>query len=157
MQSTYPKRSNLNAIATCSVNRTLILNGRWQLWPVTLRRVAALKLRPVVAIDRDIFFGEVAGQHAVAAFAQAKRDLERDLGLLHRSGNRGLIIAWIARALVGNADAAEPNRQLVAVGGLTSLANGHHHPAPVGVLAGDRGLDQRGIGDRQRDAARRFF
>jgi|SRR5580698_9061797 hypothetical protein len=40
--------------------------------------------RPVVAVDRDIFLGEVAGQNAVAAFAEAECDLDLDLRLLHR-------------------------------------------------------------------------
>ena len=54
-----------------------------------------------------------------------------------------------------DADAAEPDRQLVAVGGLAGLADRHHDAAPIGVLAGDRGLHQRRIGDRHRDPARR--
>ena len=47
---------------------------------------------------------------------------------------------------------AEPDRQPVAVGRLAGLADGHDDAAPIGVLAGDRRLDQRRIGDRQRDA-----
>ena len=35
--------------------------------------------RAVIAIDRDIFFGEVAGQHAVATLAEAERHLDLDL------------------------------------------------------------------------------
>ena len=113
--------------------------------------------RAVVAVDRDVFLGEVAGEHAVAAFAEPERDFQRDLRLLHRRGHRRLVIGRIARALVRDADAAEPDRQPVAVGRLAGLADRHHHAAPIGVLAGDRGLHQRRIGDRQRDAARRFF
>jgi hypothetical protein len=48
-------------------------------------------------------------------------------------------------------------RQPVAVGGLAGLADRHDDAAPIGVLAGDRGLHQRRIGDRHRDAARRSF
>ena len=44
-------------------------------------------LRPVIAVDRDIFLGEVAGQHAVAALAEAETDLDLNLRVLHRVGN----------------------------------------------------------------------
>src|SRR2546423_6770809 len=37
----------------------------------------------VVAIDRDILLHQVASQHPVAPLAEPKRDLERDLWLLH--------------------------------------------------------------------------
>ena len=47
--------------------------------------------------------------------------------------------------------------ELVAVGGLAGLADRHHHAAPIGVLAGDRGLHQRRIRDRQRDFSRGFL
>src|SRR5690606_39330038 len=49
--------------------------------------------------------------------------------------------------------AAEADREPVAVGRLPGLADGHHHATPVGVLAGDRGLDQRRVGDREADTA----
>src|SRR5271168_4704146 len=41
--------------------------------------------RPVVAVDGDIFLGEIAGQNAVTALAEAERDLDLDLRLLHRA------------------------------------------------------------------------
>ena len=71
-----------------------------------------------------------------------------DLRLLHVGRDRRLVIGRIARALVRDADAAEPDRQPVAVGRLAGLADRHHDAAPIGVLAGDRRLDQRRIGDR---------
>src|ERR1700745_1642739 len=61
-------------------------------------RSACRRSRPVVAVDRDIFLGEVAGQHAVLALAQAQRHLDLDLWLLHRLGNLGLVVGRIARA-----------------------------------------------------------
>src|SRR6202007_286366 len=64
-------------------------------------------LRPVVAVDRDIFLGEVAGQHAVAALAQPERDLDLDLRRLHRLRHFRLVVGGIARALIGDADAVE--------------------------------------------------
>ena len=45
---------------------------------------------------------------------------------------------------------------LVAVGGFASLADGHDHTAPIRVLAGDRRLHQRRVGDGKRDPARGF-
>ena len=40
---------------------------------------------------------------------------------------------------------------------LAGLADRHDDAAPIGVLAGDRGLHQRRIGDRHRDSPRRFL
>src|SRR5580658_6605388 len=102
-------------------------------------------LAAVIAVDRDILFGEIAGQHAVAAFAEAERDFERDLGLLHRRRDGSLVIGRIARAIMRDADAVEPDRQPIAVGRLAGLADRHHHATPIGVLARNRGLDQRRI------------
>src|SRR5437660_11953395 len=84
----------------------------------------------VVAIDRDVFLREVASQHPVAPLAEPERDLERDLLLLHRRGDLRLIIGAVARALVGDANAAKPDRELVAIGGLAGFADGHDHAAP---------------------------
>ena len=99
--------------------------------------------RPIVAVDGDIFLGEVAGQHSVAALAETERDFQRDFRLPHARRYGGFVISRIARALVSNADTVEPDRQPIAVGRLAGLADRHHHPAPIGVLAGDRGLHQR--------------
>src|SRR3954468_18210846 len=73
-------------------------------------------LRPVVAVDRDILLGEVAGQHAIAALAEAKRDLDLDLRVLHHLGYVGLVVGRIARAAFGDSNAVERDRKLVAVG-----------------------------------------
>src|SRR5712664_4079870 len=80
-----------------------------------------LRSRPVIAIDRDVFLGEVAGQHAVAAFAETESDLDLDLRVLHRSRYFRLVIGRLARATAGDADAVERDRELVAVGGLAGL------------------------------------
>src|SRR5262249_38742527 len=40
-------------------------------------------LRTVITVDRDIFLGQVAGQHAVAAGSQAQRDPDGDFRLTH--------------------------------------------------------------------------
>src|SRR5580704_15830923 len=102
----------------------------------------AARSRSVIAIDCNIFLGEVAGEHAVASAAHAERHLEPDDLLLHRRGHFGLVVVGIAHALVGDPDAVEPDRQTVAVGGLAGLAYRHDDAAPIGVLAGDRGLHQ---------------
>src|SRR5713226_9671603 len=60
------------------LSRTMTLkmwSGPCHSWPIVSR--------PVIAVDRDIFLGEVAGQHAVAAFTQAERDFDLDLRMLH--------------------------------------------------------------------------
>src|SRR4051812_42072743 len=78
--------------------------------------------RSVIPVDRDILLGEVAGQHAVAALAEAERDLDRDLRRLHRFRHLRLVIGRIARAALGDADAVEGDRELVAVRRLSCLA-----------------------------------
>ena len=58
-----------------------------------------MALRSVVAVDRHVVLGEVAGEHAVAPAAHAEPDLERDHRLQARDadliamsthGHRGL-------------------------------------------------------------------
>src|SRR3954447_1620291 len=68
--------------------------------------------RPIVAVDGDVLLGEVAGQHPVAALAEAERDLDLDLRVLHRGGNLGLVVRRIARAAFCDADAVERDREL---------------------------------------------
>src|SRR5438874_82512 len=75
-------------------------------------------LRPIIPVDRHILLGQITRQHPVAPAPKAERDLKRDLLLLHGGRDFRLIIAAIAGALVGDADAAEPDRELVAIGGL---------------------------------------
>ena len=53
-------------------------------------------LRSIIAVDGDIFLGEVAGEHAVAAAAEAERHPEADLGLLHHGGNLGFVVGRVA-------------------------------------------------------------
>src|SRR5262249_34947279 len=114
-------------------------------------------LRTVVAVDGDVLLGEVAGQDAVPAAAETDRHLELDLRVLHRLRDLGLVVRGMARALVRAADAAEPDRELIAVGGLAGLADRHYHAAPIGILAGDRGFHQRRIGNRHGNAPRGLF
>src|SRR5687767_10093509 len=66
--------------------------------------------RAVVAVDRHVLLGEIAGQNAVLALAKPERDLERDDVVLHRLRYHRFVVARIARALVGDADAVEPDR-----------------------------------------------
>ena len=82
--------------------------------------------------------------------------LNDDLLLLHVGRGRGLVVGGIAQALMGDADVAEIDVELVALGLLAGLADRHHDAAPVGVLAGAGGLHQRRIGDRERDALGRL-
>src|SRR5260370_24042480 len=118
------------------------------------RHRAPIMSGTTVAVDGHVFLGEVAGQHPVAAATEPERDLERDLGLLHRRRDGGLVIGGVALASVGHADAAEPDREPVAVGAFARLADRPHHAAPSGVLAGDFGLDELGGGNAARDFTR---
>ena len=55
-------------------------------------------------------------EQPVAAFAQAERHAQADLGFLHRRADGGLVIARVAGAFVRDADPSKPDRELVAVG-----------------------------------------
>ena len=57
---------------------------------------------------------------------------------------------------MGDPDLAEEDVEFVALGLLARLADRHDHAAPIGVLAGAGRLDQRRIGDRERDALGRL-
>src|SRR5215469_2600255 len=102
----------------------------------------------IIAIDGDILLSEVTSQHPVATTTKPQRNLQRNLGLLHHCRDRGLVIRGIALASVSDADAAEPDREPVAVGALAGFADCHHDAAPIRIFAGDGGLDQRRIGNR---------
>ena len=120
------------------------------------RQPLRLTSRPVIAVDRHIFLGEIAGEHAVAPGPDPERYLQFDDLLLHLGRDVGFVIGRIAHALVGDPDAVEPDRQQVAVGRFARLSDRHDDAAPIGVFAGDCGFHQRRIGDRHRDAPRRL-
>src|SRR5205085_353183 len=67
----------------------------------------------------------------------------------------GLAIGGIAHAFPGDRHPADRDLELVAHGLLARFADRHDDPAPIGILAGDRRLDQRRIGDCHADLARR--
>ena len=113
-------------------------------------------LSSVVGVDGDVFGGEVAGPDRRAALAEAEIDADararcsscrRRPPLPNRPG----------RARPRRRRDASPNQidEAVAVGRLAGLADRHHDAAPIGVLAGERRLHQRRIGDRERDPLRR--
>ena len=94
-------------------------------------------------------------QTVARGLAHADIDRDDDLRPLHIGGAKRLAIARRHLAVLGDLDVAEPNREPVAVGRLARLAHGHDDAAPIRVLAGDRRLHQRRIGDGQRDPPRR--
>src|ERR1700730_6467891 len=104
-------------------------------------------LTAVVAVDSDIFLGQIARETPVPPAAESERDFERDLRLLHCARDCGLIVVGIALSFMRDTDAAKPDREPVTIGRFAGLADSHHDSAPVGVLAGDRSLDERRIRD----------
>ena len=75
-------------------------------------------------------------------------DGDVDLGLLHIGAHLRLVVVRGGGAVDGRHMGAEADGEAVAVDRLLGLADGHDDPAPVGVLAGQGGLDQRAVGDR---------
>ena len=103
--------------------------------------------------------GEVAGPHrrtpALGARLDADIDLDGDFASLHVARHRGLVIALAGLAALGDLDAADAEAEAVAVDALAGLADSHDDAAPIGVTAGDRGLDQGRIGDGHGDGVSR--
>ena len=98
---------------------------------------------------------EVAGPNPGLAAAEADIDGDLDLAALHMGDHRRLVVAGDDAAVARHPGAADGDAQLVAVGRLAGLADRHDDAAPIGVLAGDRGLHQRRIGDGHGDAVGR--
>src|SRR5262249_13639051 len=121
--------------------------------PDTPRR--SLRSRTIAAVDVDVAVRQIAGPHGGAPAADAEIDVDHDVGALDVLDDRRLVVVGHDLAVVGDADAADGGPALVAVVALAGLADRHDDAAPVGVFACDRGLDQRRVGDRQADLARR--
>src|SRR3546814_2641717 len=99
----------------------------------------------VIGIDVDVAMGEVAGPYARLALADPYVDGDVDLAALHVGGDRRFVIAGSRTALLGDHRAAHRHRHAVAIGLLPGLADRHDDAAPIGVFAGDGGLDQRRV------------
>ncbi len=98
--------------------------------------------------------GQVAGPNGGRRRADAHVRADHDLGVLHVAGDGLFDVARCPLALVGDEMGPEPDRKLVAVGGLARLADGHDHAAPVGVFSGDGRLQDRRVGAGERNPAR---
>ena len=70
----------------------------------------------IAAINVDIAVGEVAGPDRGLAAPDAEVDVDVDFAALHMRGDRGFVIAGHRPALLGDADAANGDRERVAVG-----------------------------------------
>ena len=108
--------------------------------------------RTIAAVDVDVAVRQVAGPHRRAAAADAEIDADRRCrgpSCARRPASRR------SRATGPPSAICTPPieiAELVAIGLLAGLADRHDDAAPIGVLAGDRRLDQRRIADREADA-----
>ena len=89
------------------------------------------------------------------AGAQPEIDRDPNLAAVHMLADRAFAIAGYRAALGGDLDAADRDRQPIALGLLAGLADRHDDAAPIGVACGNRGLDQGRVGDREPDPPRR--
>src|SRR5579872_4656256 len=110
---------------------------------------------PVAAIDVDVAVRQVAGPDGPAAAADAEIDRQPDVAAGHVPRHRRLVVARNRAALGGDGYAANGNRQPVAIGLFTGLADGHDDAAPIGVAGGNRRFDQRRIADSEANPPRR--
>src|SRR5262249_16563827 len=88
-------------------------------------------LRPIVAIDDDVFLRQVASQDSIATLTQSQRHFEADFRFFHHRTYARFVIGRIASAFVGDTNAAEPYRESVAVGWFAGLADPPYHPPPI--------------------------
>src|SRR5712691_11527201 len=109
----------------------------------------------IATIDIDIAVGQIAGPHRRPAASDTDVDNDADIAAFHMLGDRTLVIPGHRAALLRDLDAADRDRQAVAVGLLAGLADRHDDAAPIRIARGERGLDQRRIADREADAPRR--
>src|SRR5271154_1487248 len=110
----------------------------------------------VAAIDVDVTVRQVATPHRPTALADTEIDRDADVAPRHVPRHRRFVIARHRAALGRDLDAADGNRETVAVGLLARLAHRHDDTSPIGVASGDRGLDQRRIAYGQADAPGRL-
>src|SRR3989442_450322 len=108
----------------------------------------------IAAIDIDVAMRQVAGPYRRPAAAEPDIDPDMDLASFHVLSNRPLAIARHRSALCSDLDAADRDRQAVALDLLAGLADRHDEAPPIGVPGGDCGLDQRRIADRLADPSR---
>src|SRR6185437_6799667 len=81
------------------------------------------------------------------AAAHADIDADLQLLLLHVGAHLRLVVGGRDEAVLGGPEVAEPHAHGVAIDRLVGAADRHDDAAPVGVLAGEGGLDQRALGD----------
>ena len=99
--------------------------------------------------------GEVGGPNRGAAgTARSGIDADFDLAALHIFRAGGFQVIGVADAFARDLNIAEPDREAVPVGCFARFANGRNDPAPVGVLARNRGLNERRVADGERNLAR---
>src|SRR5258708_5019235 len=151
--STRPSGSTRATAATSTSGRAPSGGGPPGHSSSKARALKGAASRTVAAVDVDVAVREIAGPDGGAAAADPEIDVDQDVGALDVPGDRRLVIVRHDLAAVGDLDAADRDPELVAVGALARLADRHDDAAPVGVLAGDGGLDQRRVGDRQADLA----
>src|SRR5712692_8025670 len=109
----------------------------------------------VAAVDVDIAMCQIAGPYRRTALSDADVDGYADFAAFHVLADRPFVVARHRPALRGDLNAADRDRQAIAVGLLAGLADRHDDAAPIGVARGERGLHQRRVADRQADAPRR--
>src|SRR5690625_4120130 len=108
--------------------------------------------RAIIRIDADISMRQIAGPDGGAPLANADIDRDFELRPLHVSRARLFRVAGSDPALFGDQNITKADGQQVAIRLLAGFADGHDDAAPIGVLAGKRGLDQRRIRDGKPDA-----
>src|SRR5262245_5826181 len=96
--------------------------------------------RRIVSIFLDIVLRQVAAPYTRGTFADAEVNLDQDFGLAEIF-SQSIEIAIDGRAFLENMGVTEANRYFARLDTwIKSFADGHDHPAPIGIAAVDGGL-----------------
>src|SRR6266850_3010307 len=123
----------------------------WRALPPKTHGVRVGELRRVLCVEPHVLLADIAGPDAVLAAAESQVDRDVVFRESHDLPNPLQTHAFLEHSALDQALVPEGDRDLLLLDAGRRLAERHHDPAPVGVLAVDRGLDQWGV----RDTARR--
>src|SRR3989441_1145872 len=126
-------------------------DGQQRALPPKTRGVRDGELRRVLRVESHVFLAEIARPDAVLAATELQVDRDVVFRQSHDLPNPLHAHAFLQHPPLDQALVSEGDRDFLLLDAGRRFAERHHDPTPVGVLAVDRGLDQR----RVRDGTRR--
>src|SRR3989454_8862900 len=115
--------------------------------PSMARGVCDGVLRRVLRVEPHVLLAEIAGPDAVLAAPDPQVDGDVVFRLSHDLAQTLQLDVVLQHPTLDHALVAERDRDLVLLDAGGRFTERHHDPAPVGIGADDRGLDQRRVRD----------